>query len=62
MRIFINADLDDKEQPVPLEISNDGLNNLNFIEFGLEDISFMVSLDDLYAAILALRQNRKDSH
>ena len=38
----------DEEDSIPFELSNENLNNFNFVNIYLNDIEYTISVEDLY--------------
>jgi len=57
MKIIIKSDTDEKEDT--LGISNEHIDNCNYVEI-LTAENHMVLIDDLYAAVLAFKQLKLD--
>jgi hypothetical protein len=58
MKIILKAEGDEKA--TQLTISNDNLDNPNFVELDIDGLDWTVSIEDLFLAAFAFEQLRKN--
>ncbi len=60
MKVTIKADTDDSEAYSDIILSNNNLDNFNFVEIIIDDKVYMVLVDDLLRAAKAFKYGKKD--
>lgn len=58
IKFKIDSDTNDK---LDMIITNEGLSNDNFVSIYINDDEYMVSVDDLYSAILVFKKIQNDN-
>lgn len=61
MKIKFDVDSDLEQEKVTMELSNDNLNNLNFVSIWVEEREYIVSTEDLYRAAKLFYEQREDN-
>jgi len=58
MKITIKADNDSADDPIDLTITDEGLDNSNFIALEIRDQEWIINIDDLISALKAFDEIR----
>lgn len=60
MKVTITADVSNKENPIEFVLTNESLDNPNFVDILVDDNEYTVSVQDLYEALMPFNHQRKE--
>ena len=60
MEVKIKADSDSSENPIDVFLTNDNLDNYNFVDCVVEDKEYTISVENLFRAVKVFEEIRKE--